>query len=132
MKKYLVTVEFRYLDDPSYGFSEYKTKNVTLGVYDDFDAACAAGNNILENLESKFSIHTFPTGQQANKERFSKNGGCFNSKKTLVSNLAYLKTPFYFCAKITTLDYLDIDETVSEILCARKRWKAYKEKIDTE
>lgn len=124
--KYLVTIEFRYYDVPKGEYDcSFKSKKSTIGVYDDFDEACISGNKLLEKLESKFAIHTFPDGNKAKKARFSKNGGCFGSKNDLVTNLAYLRTPFEFYAKITTLNYLDVEETISEVLEAGKRYKEY-------
>ena len=127
MEKYLVTIEFRYSDAPNFdtNFSS-KNKTITIGVYDSFDEACINGNNLLETLESKFKIHTFPNGSEAKKDRFSKNGGWFGSKNTLVTNLAYLKTPFEFYAKIETLKYDSIDESINDVLNSVKRYRIYK------
>lgn len=127
MEKYLVRIEFRYYDAPETedGITS-KSKKVTIGVYDTFEDACQNGNNLLEVLESKFELHQFPDGSKASKERFSKNGGCFGSKNTLVSNLAYLKTPFDFYAKIETLKYSPIDEAIESAVSAAKRYIKYK------
>ena len=127
MEKYLVRIEFRYSDAPKTE-DEYTWKNkmLTIGVYDTFEEACKNGNNLLEVLESKFELHQFPDGRKAPKERFSKNGGCFGSKNTLVSNLAYLKTPFVFYAKIETLEYSPIDEVIDNVVSASKRYINYK------
>ena len=123
MEKYLVRIEFRYSDAPETE-DEYTSKNkkVTIGVYDTFEDACKSGNNLLEILESKFELHQFPDGSKASRQRFSKNGGCFGSKNTLVSNLAYLKTPFEFYAKIETLEYSPIDEAIKSVVSASKRY----------
>ena len=127
MEKYLVTIEFRYSDSPRHlDDSTYRTKKVTIGVYDDFDEACKSDNALMENLESKFDLHVFPSGIKAKKERFSKNGGCFGSKHDLISNSAYLKTPFQFFAKITTLKYDSIDETIDEVVNSAKRYRKFK------
>lgn len=127
MEKYLVTIEFRYSDAPqTEDGSTSKNKTVTIGVYDTFDDACTNGNNLLETLESKFELHEFPGGRKAPKERFSKNGGCFGSKNTLVTNLAYLKTPFEFYAKIQTLRYSGIDESINDVVDSIKRYRNYK------
>ena len=127
MEKYLVRIEFRYSDAPETedGFTS-KSKEVTIGVYDTFEDACKSGNSLLEYLESKFELHQFPDGRKAPKERFSKNGGCFGSKNTLVTNLAYLKTPFEFYAKIETLKYSPIDEAIESVVSASKRYRDYK------
>lgn len=118
MKKYLVTIEFRYTSkrEYSHGSNMYIEKPITIGVFDDFDAACIEGNKALEVLESKFKMHTFPQGNEAKKERFGKNGGCFGSPNTLITNLAYLKTPFAFFAKIETLHYEDTAQTIEDVL----------------
>ena len=130
MKKYLVKIEFRYYDAPKTE-DEYtsKTKKVTIGVYDTLEEACKNGNNLLEVLESKFELHQFPNGTKASKERFSKNGGYLGSKKDLVSNLAYLKTPFEFYAKIETLEYSPIEEVIENVVSASKRYMDYKLEI---
>jgi hypothetical protein len=127
MEKYLVRIEFRYSDAPKSedGYTS-KSKKITIGVYDTFDDACKNGNNLLKVLETKFELHQYPDGSKASKERFSKNGGCFGSKKTLISNLAYLKTPFDFYAEIETLDYIPIDEVIEEVVSASKRYINYK------
>lgn len=127
MEKYLVTIEFRYSDAPEHeDGSTCKNKTVTIGVYDNFDDACLNGNNLLEKLENKFDIHTFPGGRKATKERFSKNGGCFGGKKNLITNLAYLKTPFEFYAKIQTLKYDSIDESIDNVVNSANRYRKYK------
>ena len=127
MERYLLTIEFRYSDAPT-ELTEFTshTKKVTIGVYDEFDEAAKNGNLLLENLESKFDLHKFPDGTKAKKDRFSKYGGCFGTKNNLISNLAYLKTPFQFYAKITTLKYDNIDEVINEVVSACKRYKNYK------
>ena len=127
MKKYLVKIEFRYYDAPKTE-NEYTSKNkkITIGVYDTFEEACQNGNNLLKVLESKFELHQYPDGSKASKERFSKNGGYLGSKNTLVSNLAYLKTPFEFYAKIETLEYSPINEVIKNIVSASKRYINYK------
>ncbi len=126
MKKYLVKIEFRYSNVPKSDY-DYPSKNkmVTIGVYDTFEDACKNGNDLLEVLESKFELHVFPDGSKASKERFSKNGGSFGSKKNLVASLAYLKTPFEFYAKIDTLEYDDIDEVIDEVVNSVEEYKIY-------
>ena len=127
MKKYLVRIEFRYSDAPKTedGYT-WKNKKITIGIYGTFEEACKNGNNLLEVLEGKFELHQFPDGSKASKERFSKNGGSFGSKKTLVASLAYLKTPFEFYAKIETLEYSPIEEVIEDVVSASKRYIDYK------
>ena len=128
MEKFLLTIEFRYHGMPK--FEEGGTARTSIsaaGVYDDFNEACKEGNSLLENLENRFPLHVFPNGKGvAKKERFSKNGGCFGSKKDLISNLAYLTTPFDFYAKITTLKYDAIDSVVDEVIDSIKKYRVYK------
>jgi hypothetical protein len=108
--KQLLTVEFRYNDKEN----NQICKTITIGVYDTLNEAIVEGNKQLELLESKFSLHKFPNGKEANKNRFSLNGGCYGSKKTLVTNLAYLKTPFDFFFKITELKYSNILDVIED------------------
>ena len=114
--EYLVTVDFRYHILGKYKDEiEYKSKEIVIGVYKDFNNACKYGNNFLIKMEKKFNLHVFPGGRKAKKERFSKNGGAFGSRKNLITNMAYLKTPFDFFAKITTLHFNNIDLVVDDI-----------------
>src|SRR5690554_5505803 len=102
MKKYIVTIEFRYTEIPkSKHLSGHTNKVITIGIFDDFDQACVEGNKVLEMLESKFPLHVFPKGRgTAKRERLSKTGGPFGSENNLISDLAYLQTPFQFFVKI--------------------------------
>jgi hypothetical protein len=128
MEKFLLTIEFRYKEIPKSDiFSEHKSKIITIGVFDDVDNACLEGNKLMENLEGKFPLHVFPNGKgSAKKERFSKNGGCFGSKNNLITNLAYLKTPFEFYAKIETLKMEDIEETIEGVVDSIKKYREHK------
>jgi hypothetical protein len=122
MTKELVTIEFRYYDEPKSDFrTTSQTKTITIGVFDTFDEAIIEANKALEKFEKKFKLNKFNNI----KERFSKTGGCFGTEKRLISNLGYLETNFQFFAKITTLEYDDINETINEILNAGKRYQNY-------
>lgn len=128
MKKYLVQIEFRYLDAPKSGFNYTQhNKTITIGVFDNFNDACKNGNKYLEILESNYKIHGFPDGREAKKQRFSETGGAFGHPKNLITNLAYLKTPFDFFAKIETLNFTDINETINEVNESVKRYINYKQ-----
>jgi hypothetical protein len=132
MTKELLTIEFRYQNVPKGEWdSSHTTKTITIGVYDTLDEAIIEGNKVLELLESNFALHTFPDGRKANKERFGKNNGCFGYPNRLVTNLAYLRTPFSFFAKIEQLKYNDVEETITEVLEAGKRYKEYKINLET-
>ena len=132
MEKYLVTIEFRYSDFDNKISSTCRSRKITIGVFDSFDLACENGNACLECLESRFEIHSFPNGSKAAKERFSKNGGPFGSKNDLVTNLAYLKTPFDFYAKIQTLKYDALETAVDDVLSALVRFKNHKAEVSDE
>jgi hypothetical protein len=125
-EKYLVSIEFRYSDAPIRDRHTSRNKNITIGIYDDFKEACKYGNELIEKLESRFKLHEFPDGKKANRERFSETGGCFGTKKDLITNLAFLRTPFEFYAKITTLRHDAIENTIDSVLEATKRYNAYK------
>lgn len=125
MKKYLVKIEFRYKDAPKNGYNfTGHNKTMTIGVYDNFEDACSEGNKLLELLESKFPLHQYPDGSYAKKLRFGQDYAY--SKLTLVSPLAYLKTPFDFYAKIETLDHSPIDVVIDDVVSATKRYRDYK------
>lgn len=110
MEKYLVAVEFRYTGKPDkIGCTSY-SKTLTIGVFESFDDAIEHGNKFLERLELVFILNGH------NKDRFGKTNGPFRSKTTLVSNLGYLKTPFEFYAKITTLNFADQGDFIAGIL----------------
>jgi hypothetical protein len=135
MEKYVVQIEFRY-----HKVTNCKSKPRvslisdirTIGIFDDFDSACNAGNNFLEEqLESRFQ-RCESVGSQRN--RFNQDS-MFGTKRDLVTNSGYLDTPFKFFAKITTLKpydasiFADIDADKDECV-AFKRLKAWLEDFD--
>jgi hypothetical protein len=121
--KELVTIEFRYYDKPeSEDFCGAKSKIITVGVFDTLDEAIAAGNEALEVFENHFELNS----HHKKRDRFSKNGGCFGTPNRLITNLAYLKTPFSFFAKITTLKYEPVENAILDVLEAKKRYNEYK------
>lgn len=127
MTKELLTIEFRYRDAPkNEDSSEHKNKTITIGVFDTLEEAIVEGNKILEVLEKHFKIHIFPGNREAKKDRFGKNNGCFGTANRLITELAYLQTPFAFFAKIQQLKYGNVEETILEVLEATKRYKEYK------
>jgi hypothetical protein len=114
MKKYLVTIGFTYSTKPKNEDENPSSKNktITIGVFDTQDEAINEGNKSLEVFEKHFKLNP----HYNKKERFSKNGGCFGSAKNLVTNLAYLQTPFSFFAKIQTLHYEETEQTIINVL----------------
>jgi hypothetical protein len=110
--KQLLTIEFRYTNKDS----DYISKTITIGVFNTFNEATIEGNKQLEILESRFKLHRFPNGLKANKKRFGLNN-CFGFKRTnLVTNLAYLKTPFDFYFKITELTYISLNDSLAMVM----------------
>jgi hypothetical protein len=123
MTKELLTIEFRYHDIPKGEWdSEYKSKTITLGVFDTLEEAIVEGNKALEVFEKHFKLNT----AWNRKARFSKNGGCFGEPQRLITALAYLQTPFDFYAKIEKLNYGDVEQTIVEVLEANNRYKEHK------
>ena len=129
MEKKLLTIEFRYCDAPKGEYdSGHKDKTITIGVFDTYDEAALEGNKIMEIFESHFKLN--PNWNR--KERFSKNGGCFGYPKSLITDLGYLQMPFSFYAKIQTLKFGDIEQTISEVLESVERYKVYKKSENNE
>lgn len=121
MNKFLVTIEFRYNDVQNDEVS-YPSTTITIGVFDTIELAIEEGNKSLEVFEKHFPLNI----HWNRKERFSKNGSCFGGLKDLVTDLAYLQTPFSFYAKITKLNYLDVNDTILSVLGAVKRYRNFK------
>jgi len=128
MTKELLTIEFRYNDISKGEFdTEHKNMTITIGVFDTLEEAIVEGNKVLEIFEKHFKLHVFPGNREAKKDRFSKNGGCFGSTNRLISQLAYLQTPFDFYAKITKLNYSDIEQTITDVMESTKRYRKYRQ-----
>lgn len=127
MTKELVTIEFRYLG-PKRGEwdSNHKTKTITIGIFDSFEEACEKGNETLKILEKNFKKHVFPSGVEADSQRFSKNGGCFGDEKRLITNLAYLKTPFEFYSKITKLKLDSVVDSIEDVLNSVREYQEFR------
>ena len=121
---YSVDIEFRYL-----GWSKEKeratnnSKTITIGVYESYNEAVKAGNEILEKeLETRFPL---------NKNWNKKNR--FGDKYTeyLISDLAYLTTPFSFFAHIKKLELGSVSDTIDKVLASEKEYQEGK-KLDSD
>jgi hypothetical protein len=130
IKKYLVDIELRYNGPPKNGNNHcsHTSKTITIAICNTFDEACVKGNELMEHLETRFKRHVFPSGLHAAKERFSKNGSCFGSPNTLITNGAYLKTPFQFFAQIKTLSFNSIDNKIDNAISDVKKYKNYEKR----
>ena len=129
MNKFLVRFEFNYhYVRTSNSESGNKSKRITIGVYDTFDEAAKHGNEVLEYLEKHFLLNP----NCDTKVRFSKDGGCFGFPKDLISNVGYLRTPFYFCGTIKCLVYEDFRETILNIKESEEEYNNYPEQQEEE
>ena len=112
-KKYLVTVEFRYsytdYSIDSDGQREYTSNKTTLGVYKDISDACNKGNEFLLELEGLYKLNVYANGVTSKKLRLTKF-------VKLVTNLGYLKTPFEFYLKVTTLNHVPTSDVLNLII----------------
>lgn len=110
--KELLTVEFRYNNYVPHNDFEtgYKTKTITLGVFDTLEEAITEGNKALEVLSKSFNI----------KERF-KLRGLFGRPDRLVTD-----SKMGLFAKIEQLRFNDLSETVTEVFAALERYKVYR------
>lgn len=132
MQKYLVTITFKYHEAPKVDYSSEdgliinskREKKVFIGIYDDFDTACLHGNQLMETLESKFELYTFPDGRKSTRERFSKDGGLFGHALTCISSYSYLITPFYFLAEITAFSD-EIETALDEVLLSSNKYREF-------
>lgn len=122
--KYLVDLELRYTDKPKdhNDYPDHVSKTITVGIYDTYEEAVQAGNVMLEaELESKF-----PLNKNWNKK--SRFGETYT--KCLISDLAYLTTPFSFFAHIKKLRISSVGEAIEEAVNAQGRYEEWKKTID--
>ena len=120
MKKYIVTIEFRYGVIPK---SEYHTdsnsRTITLGIYDNLRDAIDDGNTALNKLKKYFCF----------REKFSETG-FLGIPKTLVVDLSRKKTGVSVFCQITTLDLDNLETAMEEVVKIDqeyRQWKSSKE-----
>ena len=122
MKKELVTIEFRYNDAQSdKNDYEYKTKTVTIGIYNTLEEAITEGNKALSILSESFEVRS--------DDKF-KLHHLFGFPKRLVTNTCYPTTGIQYFAKITKLKFDDLNDTMVETFEASKRYKEYKNNMN--
>lgn len=119
MNKYLVTIEFRYRgvrnNEPD---SKCITK--TIGIFGTKEEAYNEANKIFPELEKRWKLNP----NYNIKERFKKRS--FN----IISNLAYIKTPFNFFVKVTELHMVeDINEELDIVLADIDNYINLKEEL---
>ena len=107
MKNFIVTVEYRYGD--------YTQEKQTLGIFEDISDAINCGNDFCIVLENKY-----PLNPNYNIKRR------FNKSTLTMGNLAYIKTPFAFYAKIEKLRYFETEQLLNNIEKSITEYEEYK------
>lgn len=117
---YLVDIKFRYSDwNNEDERSTSKSKTVTIGIFNTYEEAAKAGNEMLETeLESRFPLNR----NWRKRDRFG-NQYTMN----LISELSYLEMPFSFFAHIKKLEISSVSDAINEALKAQERYKQGKE-----
>lgn len=122
MKKELLKIELRYQDEPNGEHdSETRSKTITIGIYDTLEEAVEEGNKTMKVLSEYFDVRV--------EDRFAVRG-LFGRPDRLVSNCCYTTKGVVYFANITTLNFDDISEAITEAFKARDRYKRYKESED--
>ena len=118
MNKELLTIEFRYHDKPkSDDFCGYTSKTITIGVFNTLGDAITEGNKALNVLSESFEVRA--------DDKFQASF-LFGSPKRLVTNTSYPTNGIQYFAKITRLNFDDLNETINETFEAAKRYKEHK------
>lgn len=117
MKKELVTIEFRYHDSPKWERDGgYRNKTITVGIFDTLEEAVEKGNNALEALSKHFQVRP--------EDKF-KVRGLFGSPNRLVTNCCYPTKGIQYFAKIESLQFDNLSDTIKETFEAAERYKEY-------
>ena len=120
MRKELLTIEFRYRDEPDSIGSVYREKKITVGIFDTLEEAIEEGNRVLEILSRHFEVRS--------DDKFS-NNFLFSNPCRLVSNCCYPTRGISYFAKIEPLKFDDLSETIGEVFESAERYKAYRERV---
>ena len=119
MKKEMVSIEFRYHDKPkSHLFSGSKDKTITIGIFDTLEEAIVEGNKALDVLAKSFEVRS--------DDRIVLKG-LFGAPTKLVTNCCYPTKGIQYFAKIVTLKFDDLSETIYETFKAFDVYKEYKQ-----
>lgn len=122
MKKEIVTIQFRYHDEPNWSKdSGYREEELLIGVFDSLKDAVNKGNEVIKTLSAHFEIRDM--------DRFNTNG-IFGCPVRLVSNCCYPTNGVSYFARIIQMDTSDIEPVVGEIFEATNRYRAWKENND--
>lgn len=120
MSKELLRIEFRYSNIPNSIGSTYRNKFITIGIYDTLEEAVNVGNKLLTETLSKYF-------QVRETDRFSVKGP-LGMPERLVSNCCYPTKGITYFAKITKLDFDDVENTVTSIFKSVDKYIEYKSK----
>lgn len=118
MEKELLTIEFRYLDEPIGEHDcENRKKTITIGVFDTIEEAISEGNKALSILSENFEVRE--------DDRF-KTKGLWGLPKRLVTNCCYPTNGIQYFAHITPLRFDNLKDTISKTFEAFDRYKRFK------
>lgn len=122
--KELVTIEFRYMDAPKGEHdSGNKNKTITVGIFDTLDEAIEKGNEAIKELSKHFQVRA--------DDNFMPKF-LFGFPKRLVTNTCYPTKGIQYFAKITKLEFDDLNDTITETFSAVERYKEYKSKLELD
>ncbi len=102
----MLTVEFRYNENDIDGNRRCKTKTITIDIFDTLEGAVLHGNETLKTLSETFEVRS--------DDKFKVNG-LFGMPDRLVTNTCYPTNGVCYFAKITSLDFNSLSETIEEI-----------------
>lgn len=115
MQKELLTVEFRYQDQPEdVTNSVCRKKTITIGIFDTLEEAIEKGNKSLEILSKHFQVRP--------NDKFQLHY-LFGYPCRLVTNCCYPTNGIQYFAKITPLRFDDLSNTIKETFDAFERYK---------
>ena len=107
MKKQLLTIEFRYDSVPKYKkFGGYTTKIVTIGIFDTLNDAINSGNDCLKVLSNRFEVR---------KDDIFSLTTSLGIPGTMVTNCCYPTNGVQYFAKITSLNFDNLEDKINEI-----------------
>lgn len=119
MQKELLTIEFRYHDQPEDVINSVcRNKIITIGIFDTLEQAIEKGNKALEILSKHFQVRS--------DDKFQLHD-LFGSPCRLVTNCCYPTNGIQYFAKITPLKFDDLSNTIKETFEAYRRYKFSKE-----
>ena len=122
MTKELLKIEFRYHDKPKGEHDGgYRNKTITIGVFDTLEEAIIEGNKALDILSKTFEVRA--------EDKF-KLKYLFGNPNKLVTNTCYPTNKIQYYAKIESLKFDDLSETINETFKAFDRYKEYEDNLN--